>query len=82
MMDALASLIQKLLRLLGLRSINMQFFFSYSLIFVCAATTVGVLFLLERAASRRRWRVCRRWIGSGKATGRRYWHWPGVSWDD
>lgn len=27
MMDALASLIQKLLRLLGLRSINMQFIF-------------------------------------------------------
>lgn len=27
MMDALASLIQRMLRLVGLRSINMQFFF-------------------------------------------------------
>lgn len=43
--------IQAALRAMGLRTINAQFFFSYSLIFFCAALTAAVLFLWERDAS-------------------------------
>ena len=45
MTSTLANAIQTLLRGIGLRTINRQFFFSYSLIFLCAAVTAGVLFL-------------------------------------
>ncbi|SDI12386.1 methyl-accepting chemotaxis protein [Pseudomonas benzenivorans] len=50
MSDSLAQGIQLLLRGLGLRTINLQFLFSYSLIFLCAALTAGVLFLSDRDA--------------------------------
>ena len=43
MTSTLANVIQSVLRGLGLRTINLQFFFSYSLIFLCAALTAGVL---------------------------------------
>jgi len=51
MFDAITDLIQRSLRLLGLRSINSQFFFSYLLIFCCAALTAAVLFLSVRDAT-------------------------------
>ncbi|WP_415844400.1 methyl-accepting chemotaxis protein [Stutzerimonas zhaodongensis] len=51
MTSTLANVIQSLLRGLGLRTINMQFFFSYSLIFLCAALTAGVLFMSAKDAS-------------------------------
>ena len=51
MTGTLASVIQSLLRGLGLRTINLQFFFSYSLIFLCAALTAGVLFMSSKDAS-------------------------------
>jgi len=47
----LANVIQSVLRGLGLRTINLQFFFSYSLIFLCAALTAGVLFMSSKDAS-------------------------------
>ncbi len=50
MSDSLAQGIQLLLRGLGLRTINLQFLFSYSLIFLCAALTAAVLFLSDRDA--------------------------------
>ena len=50
MTSTLASAIQTLLRGIGLRTINLQFFFSYSLIFLCAAITAGVLFLSSKDA--------------------------------
>ena len=46
MTSTLANVIQSVLRGLGLRTINLQFFFSYSLIFLCAALTAGVLVCL------------------------------------
>ena len=51
MNSTLASAIQTLLRSIGLRTINLQFFFSYSLIFLCAAITAGVLFLSSKDAA-------------------------------
>ena len=51
MFDAITDLIQRSLRLLGFRSINSQFFFSYLLIFCCAALTAAVLFLSVRDAT-------------------------------
>lgn len=51
MTDAISHSIQRLLRALGLRSINAQFFFSYCLIFCCAALTAAVLFFSEQDAS-------------------------------
>lgn len=51
MTSTLANAIQALLRSVGLRTINAQFFFSYSLIFLCAALTAGVLFMSDREAS-------------------------------
>ncbi|WP_312388493.1 methyl-accepting chemotaxis protein [Stutzerimonas nitrititolerans] len=51
MTSTLANAIQTLLRGIGLRTINLQFFFSYSLIFLCAAITAGVLFLSSKDAS-------------------------------
>ena len=51
MTGTLASVIQSLLRGLGLRTITLQFFFSYSLIFLCAALTAGVLFMSSKDAS-------------------------------
>jgi methyl-accepting chemotaxis protein len=51
MFDWITDSIQAALRALGLRSINAQFFFSYSLIFLCAALTAAVLFLSVRDAS-------------------------------
>lgn len=50
MTSTLANAIQTLLRGMGLRTINLQFFFSYSLIFLCAAITAGVLFLSGKDA--------------------------------
>ena len=50
MSDTLAHGVQVILRGLGLRTINLQFLFSYSLIFLCAALTAGVLFLSGRDA--------------------------------
>lgn len=50
MSDTLARGTQRLLRGVGLRSINTQFFFSYSLIFLCAALTAGVLFTSDQDA--------------------------------
>ncbi|MCQ4262091.1 chemotaxis protein [Stutzerimonas stutzeri] len=51
MTSTLANVIQSILRGLGLRTINQQFFFSYSLIFFCAALTAGVLFMSAKDAS-------------------------------
>ena len=51
MTSTLANVIQSVLRGLGLRTINLQFFFSYSLIFLCAALTAGVLFMSSKDAS-------------------------------
>ena len=51
MTSTLANVIQSVLRGLGLRTINHQFFFSYSLIFLCAALTAGVLFMSSKDAS-------------------------------
>ena len=51
MTSTLANAIQTLLRGIGLRTINRQFFFSYSLIFLCAAVTAGVLFLSVKDAN-------------------------------
>ncbi|MBU2330514.1 MAG: type IV pili methyl-accepting chemotaxis transducer N-terminal domain-containing protein, partial [Gammaproteobacteria bacterium] len=51
MTSTLANVIQSLLRGLGLRTINNQFFFSYSLIFLCAALTAAVLFMSAKDAS-------------------------------
>ncbi|VXB77721.1 Chemotaxis protein [Pseudomonas sp. 8AS] len=51
MFDWITDSIQAALRALGLRTINAQFFFSYSLIFLCAALTAAVLFLSVRDAS-------------------------------
>ncbi|MCH2342496.1 MAG: methyl-accepting chemotaxis protein [Pseudomonas sp.] len=51
MTSTLANVIQSVLRGLGLRTINQQFFFSYSLIFLCAALTAGVLFMSSKDAS-------------------------------
>ena len=51
MTSTLANVIQSLLRGLGLRTINHQFFFSYSLIFLCAALTAAVLFMSAKDAS-------------------------------
>ena len=51
MTSTLANAIQALLRSVGLRTINSQFFFSYSLIFLCAALTAGVLFMSGKDAS-------------------------------
>src|SRR5690606_23943363 len=51
MTSTLANAIQTLLRGIGLRTINLQFFFSYSLIFLCAAITAGVLFLSSKDAA-------------------------------
>ena len=51
MISTLANAIQTLLRGIGLRTINLQFFFSYSLIFLCAAITAAVLFLSSKDAS-------------------------------
>ena len=51
MTSTLADVIQSLLRGVGLRTINAQFFFSYSLIFCCAALTAGVLFMSSKDAS-------------------------------
>ncbi|MCJ8169140.1 methyl-accepting chemotaxis protein [Atopomonas sediminilitoris] len=50
-MHSLSNLIQRVLRALGLRTINAQFFFSYCLIFCCAALTAAVLFFSEQDAS-------------------------------
>ncbi|MDX1723227.1 MAG: methyl-accepting chemotaxis protein [Pseudomonas sp.] len=50
MSDTLAHGIQWLLRGFGLRTLNTQFFFSYSLIFLCAALTAGVLFSSDQDA--------------------------------
>jgi methyl-accepting chemotaxis protein len=50
MSDTLAHGIQRLLRGFGLRTLNTQFFFSYSLIFLCAALTAGVLFTSDQDA--------------------------------
>ena len=44
------SLLQPLLRGLGLRSVNAQFLFSYVLIFLCAALSAGVLLLSSNDA--------------------------------
>ncbi len=51
MTSTLATLIQSFLRGIGLRTINLQFFFSYSLIFLCAALTAGVLFFSSKDAT-------------------------------
>jgi len=51
MTSTLATFIQSFLRGIGLRTINLQFFFSYSLIFLCAALTAGVLFFSSKDAS-------------------------------
>ncbi len=51
MTSPLASLIQTLLRGIGLRQVNTQFLFSYSLIFLCAALTAGVLLFSSKDAS-------------------------------
>ncbi len=51
MTSSLAHAIQTLLRGIGLRTINLQFFFSYSLIFLCAAITAGVLFFSSKDAA-------------------------------
>jgi methyl-accepting chemotaxis protein len=51
MFDWVSDTIQTVLRSMGLRTINAQFFFSYSLIFFCAALTAAVLFLSVRDAS-------------------------------
>ena len=51
MFDVITDLIQRSLRMLGFRSINAQFFFSYLLIFCCAALTAAVLFLSVRDAT-------------------------------
>ena len=50
MSDTLAHGIQRLLRGFGLRTLNSQFFLSYSLIFLCAALTAGVLFSSDQDA--------------------------------
>jgi len=50
MTASLAYGIQLILRGLGLRTNNLQFFFSYSLIFLCAAITAGVLFFSNKDA--------------------------------
>ena len=51
MSETLTRGVQGVLRGLGLRSINAQFFFSYSLIFICAALTALALFLSDRDAT-------------------------------
>jgi len=51
MTSTLANAIQTLLRGMGLRTINLQFFFSYCLIFLCAAVTAGVLFFSSKDAA-------------------------------
>ncbi|WP_217474814.1 methyl-accepting chemotaxis protein [Stutzerimonas stutzeri] len=51
MTSTLANAIQRLLRGIGLRTINLQFFFSYSLIFLCAALTAGALFMSVKDAN-------------------------------
>ena len=51
MISTLANAIQTLLRGIGLRTINLQFLFSYSLIFLCAAITAGVLFFSSKDAA-------------------------------
>ena len=51
MNDTLAHGLQSVLRGIGLRSIKRQFSFSYSLIFLCAALTAGVLFFASKDAA-------------------------------
>ena len=51
MNDSLAHGIQSVLRGIGLRTIKRQFSFSYSLIFLCAALTAGVLFFASKDAA-------------------------------
>ncbi len=51
MTSTLANAIQTLLRGIGLRTINLQFLFSYCLIFICAAVTATVLFFSAKDAA-------------------------------